>query len=92
MLDLEYYSKFILICCNVENDRFIIINLNDYELGLQTTKMVVIDTFVDGLTNFDVEMAIKEVLNDDDHYDIDYELEEYRKSRLYEILRCNDDE
>ena len=91
--DIEYTSSCLLMINDWHYDKFYVINLDSTKfgaLGLVDTKMVVIDTFTCGLTNSDVEDAIRQVLND--NYDIDYEIEEYKQSRLYEDLRGNDNE
>ena len=88
--NILYTSTCLLIVEDYAYDRVAIINISDYELGLQTTKMLIIDTYTDGLTNNDVEEAIKQVLHNGG-YDIEYEIEEYRTSQLYNDLRGNDD-
>ena len=75
---------------NYCNASFYVMNVNDKDLGLKDTKMLVIDTYTDGLTNNDVEDAIKQVLHNGG-YDIEHEIEEYRKSRLYEDLMGNEE-
>ena len=88
--NILYTSTCLLIVEDYAYDRVSIINVSDYELGLQTTKMLIIDTYTDGLTNADVEDAIEQVLHNSG-YDIEYEIEEYRTSQLYNDLRGNDD-
>lgn len=89
--NILYTSSCLLMIEDYEYDRFYVINIDDYQLGLQNTKMLVINTFTDGLTNADVEDAIKQVLHNSG-YDIEYEIEEYRTSQLYNDLRGNDNE
>ena len=89
--NILYTSTCLLIIEDYAYDRVSIINVSDYDLGLQKTNIYTIDTYTDGLTNSDVEDAIKQVLHNGG-YDIEYEIEEYRKSRLYEDLRGNDNE
>jgi hypothetical protein len=73
------------------NDRFYITQVfNNYSLGLQNTKMKIINTMWDGLTNDDVEQAIEEVLHNSG-YDIEWEIEEYRNSDLYRQLKENEE-
>ena len=90
-MNILYTSSCLVMLEDYCYERFYVINVNDYDLGLQDTKMLVIDTYTNGLTNNDVEDAIKQVLHNGG-YDIEYEIEEYRKSRLYEDLRGNEDE
>ena len=90
--DIEYVSNCLLMINDWHYDKFYVIKLDSKrygELGLVKTQMVVFDTYTDGLTNSDVEDAIRQVLND--NYDIDYEIEKYRESRLYENLRGNEE-
>ena len=89
--NIEYTSTCIVMLNDCGNDRFFIINIDDYATGLHNVKMVAINTMWDGLTNNDVEEAIKTVLHNGG-YDIEYELELYRESRLYNDLKCNDEE
>lgn len=88
--NILYTSTCLLIIEDYAYNRVSIINVSDYELGLQTTKMLIIDTYTDGLTNADVENAIEQVLHNSG-YDIEYEIEEYRTSQLYNNLRGNDE-
>lgn len=88
-LDFEYSSSCILILSNPSNDKISIIRVDDFDIGFKTTNMIVIDTFTEGLSNEDVEAAIRQVLNDD--YDIDYEIELYHDSRLYAFLKENEE-
>ena len=88
--NMVYTSSCLLMIEDYGYGKFYIINADDYQLGLQQTNMIIIDTFTDGLTNADVEDAIKQVLHNGG-YDIEYEIEEYRTSQLYNDLRGNDD-
>ena len=87
--DIEYVSSCLLMINDWHHDKFYVINIDDYQEGLINTKMIIINTYTDGLTNNDVEEAIKQVLHNGG-YDIEYEIEEYRESRLYENLRGNE--
>ena len=88
--NILYTSTCLLMIEDYGDNRFYVINVDDYQLGLQQTNMIVIDTFTDGLTNNDVEDAIKQVLHNGG-YDIEYEIEEYRTSQLYNDLKGNDE-
>ena len=79
MLKIEYQSDYILIISNT-NDELFRICLDEYN-----PKIVKINTFFTGLDNSQIEEAIKKVLHNGG-YDIEYELEKYRESRLYHQL------
>lgn len=79
MFEIEYQSDYILIVSNT-NDELYIICLDDVN-----PKIVKIDTFFTGLDNDMIEEAIKQVLHNGG-YDIEYELEKYRESKLYHQL------
>lgn len=88
--NIVYMSDSLIMIEDFGNDRFYITQVfNNYSLGLQNTKMKIINTMWDGLTNNDVEQAIKEVLHNEG-YDIELEIEEYRNSDLYQQLRGNE--
>ena len=87
--DLVYASNNILIIDDYVYGRFYIIALDDYKLGLNTTRMVAIDTFTNGLTNNDVEDYIEQLLRNTG-YDVEEEIENYRNSSLYQALSEND--
>lgn len=79
MFEIEYQSNCILIVSST-NDEIYIICLDEVN-----PKIVKINTFYLGLDNNQIEEGIKQVLNNSD-YDIEFELEEYRQSRLCQIL------
>jgi hypothetical protein len=76
------------------NDRFYITQIFDnYHLGLQNTKMKIINTMWEGLTNNDIIEAIKAVLRDCfDNNEIEEEIEAYKNSDYFQIMKCNDEE
>ena len=79
MYILEYSSEYILIVSNT-NDEIYIICLDDVN-----PKIVKINTYFVGLDNDMIEEAIKQVLHNGG-YDIDYEIELYRHSELYQSI------
>lgn len=79
MFEIEYQSNYILIVSSI-NDEIYIICLDEV-----SPKIVKINTYYMGLDNNQIEKGIKQVLNNSG-YDIEFELEEYRQSRLYQIL------
>ena len=85
MFEIEYQSDYILIVSNT-NDELYIICLDDVN-----PKIVKINTFFTGLDNSTIEEAIKQVLHNGG-YDIEYELEHYRKSKLYQNIKEYDQE
>lgn len=88
--NIVYMSDSLIMIEDFGNDRFYITQIfNNYNLGLQNTKMKIINTMWDGLTNSDVELAIEEVLHNEG-YDIELEIEEYRNSDLYQQLKGNE--
>lgn len=90
--NIVYMSDSIIMIEDFGNDRFYITQVfNNYSLGLQNTKMKIVNTMWDGLTNDDVELAIEEVLHNSG-YDIEWEIEEYRNSDLYQQLKGNEAE
>ena len=90
-MNIVYRSSCLLIIEDYGLDRFYIINLDDYGIGLLQNKIKVINTFTCGLTNADIEESIEEVLHNGG-YDIEEEIEIYRNSELYNMLVCNDEE
>ena len=84
MLNIEYQSTCILIMSSCDEFVFIVLDENK-------PKIKKWNTWWEALTNKDVEEIFKEIL-DDENYDIEYEIEEYRNSRLYNDLKCNDEE
>ena len=76
MYSIEYQSDYILIIISY-NDEFKVICLDD-----TNPKIITIDTYFMGLNNDMIEEAIKQVLHNN-CYDIEYELEQYRTSKLY---------
>lgn len=79
MFEIEYQSDYILIVSNTNDELYIIC------LDVVNPKIVKINTFFTGLDNDMIEEAIKQVLHNGG-YDIDYELEKYRESKLYHQL------
>lgn len=79
MFEIEYQSDYILIISNT-NDEIYIIYLDELK-----PKIVKINTFFTSLDNDMIEESIKQVLHNGG-YDIDYELEKYRESKLYHQL------
>ena len=84
MLNIEYQSTCILIMSSCDEFVFIVLDENKPKINKW-------NTWWEALTNKDVEEIFKEIL-DDENYDIEYEIEEYRNSRLYNDLKCNDEE
>ena len=80
MYSIEYQSDYILIISSY-NDEFKIIGLDDVN-----PKIISIDTYFMGLDNNQIEEAIKKVLYNN-CYDIEYELEQYRTSKLYHDIK-----
>ena len=80
MFEIEYQSDYILIVSTTFYDELFIICLDDVN-----PKIVKINTFFTGLDNDMIEEAIKQVLHNGG-YDIEYELEKYRESKLYRQL------
>lgn len=83
-IGVEYSSDYILIVSNCNTEEFKVIGLDN-----DNPKIKSFDTWNDGLTNEEVEKAIREVLSVE-KYDIDYELEKYRSSRLWADLDYNE--
>lgn len=79
--NIEYNSNDILIISNNSSGEFWVICLDDFR-----PKIVKINTWVNGLDNEEIEIAIEKVLHNGG-YDIEYELELYRNSDLYRNLK-----
>ena len=82
-MEIWYSSSCLVMLFEVRNDNFYVVNLED-----KNSRTKKIETFWQGLTNQDVIDTIKEVLNED--YDVDYEIELYKSSKLFQDLICND--
>ena len=82
--NIEYNSDDILIISNNSSEEFWVICLDDFR-----PKMVKINTWLNGLDNEEIEIAIEKVLHNGG-YDIEYEIENYRCSRLYRDLEENE--
>ena len=82
-MEVWYSSSCLVMLFEVSNDNFYVINLED-----NNSRTKKIETLWQGLTNQDVIDSIKEVLNED--YDVDYEIELYKSSKLFQDLICND--
>lgn len=80
MFEIEYQSDYILIVSNT-NDEIYIICLDDVN-----PKIVKINTYFTGLDNSQIEEAIKQVLHNGG-YNIEYEIEAYKKSKLYQSIK-----
>lgn len=81
MFEIEYQSDYILIVSNRHYDELFIICLDNLN-----PKIVKINTYFTGLDNSQIEEAIKQVLNNSD-YNINYEIEQYRNSKLYKNIK-----
>lgn len=79
MYSIEYQSDYILIISH-SDDEIYIICLDEYN-----TKIVKINIYFTRIENDMIEEAIKKVLNSGS-YDISYELEQYRESKLYQNI------
>ena len=92
--NIVYMSNNIILIEDFGSDRFYITQIFDnYHLGLQNTKMKIINTMWEGLTNNDIIEAIKAVLRDCfDNDEIEEEIEAYKNSDYYQIMKCNDEE
>lgn len=88
MYILEYSSECILIVSK-EDEEIKVIYLDELN-----PKIVKINTYITGLDNEEIELAIKQVLDnnlydidyDNNLYDIDYEIKLYRQSELYQSI------
>lgn len=81
---VEYSSDYILIVSDCRNEDFIVIALID-----DFPKMKRFHTWYNPIDNEEIENTIIELL-DSNIYDIDYEIEQYRCSRLYRDLEENE--
>ena len=79
MYIIDYQSDYILIVSKDEEEIKVI------SLDELNPKIVKINVWLVGLDNDTIEEAIKQVLNNGG-YDIDYEIEEYRHSELYQSI------
>ena len=79
--NIDYNSNDVLIISNNSGEEFWVICLD----GLNP-KIVKINAWLVGLDNDTIEEAIKQVL-DNGVYDIDYEIELYRNSELYQNIK-----
>ena len=79
MYIIDYQSDYILIVSKDEEEIRVI------SLDELNPKIVKINVWLVGLDNDTIEEAIKQVLNNSG-YDIDYEIEEYRHSELYQSI------
>jgi hypothetical protein len=77
MWELEYANDYIMIVSNFEQETIIVI-----EIDQMRSKKIFI--WVTGLDNEIVENAIREVLGYG--YDIEEEIEKYRRSRMYKAI------
>ena len=80
MYIIDYQSDYILIVSKDEEEIRVI------SLDELNPKIVKINVWLVGLDNDTIEEAIKQVLNNGG-YDIDYEIEEYRHSELYQSIK-----
>ena len=80
MYSIEYQSDYILIISN-SNDEIYIICLDELK-----PKIVKINTYFTGIENDMIEEAIKQVLHNGG-YNIEYEIEAYRKSEFYQSIK-----
>jgi hypothetical protein len=78
MWELEYANDYIMIVSNFEQETIIVI-----EIDQMRSKKIFI--WVTGLDNEIVENAIREVLGYG--YDIEEEIEKYRRSRMYQAIK-----
>ena len=79
MYIIDYQSDYILIVSKDEEEIRVI------SLDELNPKIVKINVWLVGWDNDTIEEAIKQVLNNSG-YDIDYEIEEYRHSELYQSI------
>lgn len=79
--NIEYNSNDILIISNPSNEEFLVICLDS-----NNPKIVKINTWLSGLSNDDIELAIEQVLHNGG-YDIEYELNLYRDSDLFKNIK-----
>ena len=87
--NIAYSSANLLMIEDYGNDKFYIIVCDDYQMGMMDTKMVVIDTYTDGLTNSDIKYYISELFKNTG-YDLDDEIENFENSQLFQLLIDNE--
>jgi hypothetical protein len=89
---IEYQSNNIMIILGDERAMILKVNTSPYSenYGLNNTQCVYINTYYEGLTNNDIIEAIKTLCNNEDANYINYEVEAYLNSNLFETLKCND--
>ena len=80
MYEIDYQSDYILIVSK-DDEEIKVISLDELN-----PKIVKINAWLVGLDNDTIEEAIKQVLNNGG-YDINYEIEEYRHSELYQSIK-----
>ena len=80
MFEIDYQSDYILILSK-DDEEIRVISLD----GLNP-KIVKINVWLVGLDNDTIEESIKQVLHNGG-YDIDYEIELYRNSELYQSIK-----
>ena len=81
---VEYNSEYILIVSDCASEDFIIISLME-----EQPKMKRFHTWYNPIDNEEIENTIIELLGETD-CDIEYEIENYRASRLYHDLEENE--
>lgn len=84
-MGIEYNSNYILIVSKNWSEEILVIGLDN-----ENPKIKTFYTWFNPPYNEDIENAIKEVL-DNVEYDIEYEIEEYRKSKFYQMLKENEE-
>ena len=82
---IEYSSSAILIVSECASETIYVIGLD-----INKPKIKPFYTWFNPPYNIDIENAIKEVL-DSVEYDIEHEIEEYRKSSFYQMLKENEE-
>ena len=85
-MNIEYESvtSRIVIIYDINED-------NVYVVGLETNKIEKVNAFMYGLTNDDVEYMIRKVL-ENGSFDIEEEIEQYRDSKMYQLLKEEEEE
>lgn len=84
-MGIEYNSDYILIVSKNWSEDILVIGLDDIN-----PKIKVFHTWFNPPYNEDIENAIEEVLHNSG-YDIEYELELYRESKFYQMLKENEE-
>lgn len=85
-MNIEYESITSRVVIIFDND-----NENIYVVGLETNKIEKQSTWLCGLTNDDVEYMIRKVL-ENGSFDIEEEIEQYRDSKMYQLLKEEEEE